>query len=1251
MQAESPPRQAEPKALPQARPPNGGGCKIKTTPNVVAVADNSSVPVNTKVQLSGTAQVTVTEDDCTVHTDPLSFAWSLTFQPHPSAQPVVVTSILSDQSLNPSFVPDKAGIYTARINAGRRTGKVVITAGQQQEDRVARGSFRFEGSQLREPDAAFVPTVPQLTEFHYVSTAITSLQATNNDSPLLFGKQPQFNSYDSRATVQNDKVGDPIGNAPELDFYHPFVHDLLGKMESDKLDDLFSYFSSYYYKATAPGSDKRADVYGSYINQQATPSFNELKRAYSLYNWEAAFHAPMLLADRLLKANQFEQALQMCHYILNPFAARGPNPQTADDPNDRKRFWQFPPFYETDPDSVLQNLFLSLQPGQPNSQINEWRDKPFQVHVVARERPFAYMMWVAMTYIKILIAWGDYLFRQDTIETINQATQLYVLAADVYGPRGQKIPKRGKVLPETYNSLLDKWDAFGNAMVELELAFPFSNQTPFPIGVSNGVVGLANVFGFATTLYFCIPDNPELTALRDTIDDRLFKIRHCENIAGVFRQLPLFEASIDPALLVQAAAQGLSLASVLNDLNSPMPNYRFYFLLQKALEVCNELKALGAAFLSAKEKGDGEALSRLRAAHESAVQNLVMEVRKQQVDEAQKSLDALQQSRLGPVNRMQHYIQLIGEDLNEVPSDTTDFAGLTDKLEPVINDSGLKLISFEKEEIDKAGTSADLQLAAGITETLAGILYAIPMMSADGKPIGIGAGVAFGGQNLGSLTHAVTQGLQIAASYLQHQSSSASRKAGFLRQLQDRILQANIAGYEIKNIDKQILTQNIRISIANQEITNQQKQIDNAKEVEDFLRSKYTNQELYAWMEGQVRTLYYQAYTLAYDLAKKAEKVFRFERGLQESNFIQFGYWDPSYDGLFAGERLYIGLKQLEAAYQEKRGYDFEIVKNISLQQLNPLALIKLRETAQCDFALPEVLFDMGYPGHYMRRIKTVALTFACIVGPPTSVNCVLRLLEHKFRTSPLAKKGDYPERTDGTEDRFNTVNVPITSIAVSTGQNDSGVFELNFRDERYLAFEGAGAISNWSIELPDTFREFDYNTITDVVMHLRYTALDGGDKLKSAAAPSVQAFVKSVEDLSRDEGLFAFFDLRHDFPNEWYKANNSVDGKSPWTMTLGDVYERLPFFTKASVNGTPPKIKINATDVYLFSSSPLSNPNIMLVQGTAPSVSLGPYLDPIKSFVANGQQIQMSGWQLTIDGMTTPLDQLWLVARYTLGS
>ena len=99
-----------------------------------------------------------------------------------------------------------------------------------------------------------------------------------------------------------------------------------------------------------------------------------------------------------------------------------------------------------------------LQAGNDDTiaQVNEWRDKPFMPHVVARSRPTAYMKWVVMKYIEILIAWGDYLFRQDTIESINQATQLYILASHVYGPRGYKIPKRGKIQPQTYNSLMDR---------------------------------------------------------------------------------------------------------------------------------------------------------------------------------------------------------------------------------------------------------------------------------------------------------------------------------------------------------------------------------------------------------------------------------------------------------------------------------------------------------------------------------------------------------------------------------------------------------------------------------------------------------------------------------------------------------------------------------------------------------------------------------------------------------------------------
>jgi hypothetical protein len=975
------------------------------------------------------------------------------------------------------------------------------------------------------------------TKFHYVtpSNTLYSLQGDSSSSSL--GNSPPW-YLDKDTPVMHTVTGAPLFDFAWLN---------AAALNIDKLEDLFSYYLALY----KTGMWWLIPCFGC-SGQNAA---HELCQPYSLYTWEVCFHAPMQLMEHLVDTQQFEQALAMCQCVFNPLATPGASEDVT------KSCWRFGPFKDIDAKKVLENLFYSLsqQPPRPNQDINNWRDNPFEPHLIARARPSAYMKYVVMKYIDTLIQYGDYYFRQNTMESIPMAIQCYVMASHLYGQRGQKIPPLGKIETQTYNSLLDKWDAFGNAMVELELAFPFSNQTS--VNASNAGIGFPNVFGSMSRLYFGIPNNPNLTALGGKIDDRLLKIRSCENIEGIFQQVPLFEPAIDPALLVQAAAQGLSLSSILSDMNSPMPNYRFYYLLQKALELCGELKALGNAFLSAKEKGDAEALSNMRATHESNIQNLVIEVKKQQLEEANKSLQSLLQNRKGPVSRMQYYLKLIGEDLSKVPDESTDFSELPNQLEQPVDESGLKLIHYEKEEMDKAGEAAALHVAIGVRETLAGILHALPSVTVDAKPWGIGVGTVWGSPNLANATQSVATSMRVFADYLSHQSTSAARKGGFLRQLQDRIQQANAAGYEIKNIDKQILIQEIRQAISNKEIDNQQKQMDNAKKVEDFLRNKYTNAELYSWMEGNIRTLYYQAYTLAYDLAKKAEKAYRFERPAEaDSNFIQFGYWDAGRDGLLAGERLYLALKQLERAYQEKRGYDFEITKHVSLRQLNPLALIQLRETGSCEFELPEVLFDRDYPGHYMRRIKSVALTIPCVVGPYTSLSCTLRLLEHTFRTSSVCGRGGYARQMDQPDSPFSTLNVPISAIAASTGQNDSGVFELNFRDERYIPFEGAGAVSKWRVTLPEEeeLRQFDYKTISDVVMHLRYTAIDGGDKLKVAAIDSVKAFNKYFDELSQQEGLFAFFDLKHDFPAEW---STFVNGSADFAAVIRKDY--FPYFAQ----------------------------------------------------------------------------------------
>ena len=1015
--------------------------------------------------------------------------------------------------------------------------------------------FAFDGNHLKLDKVSVITENIPIDFFNQTSEKkIYSWQLSGAENPQRLNKELVF--INTETTTFN------VSGGTDATFYHPNTHDLLGKINTAELKDFFGYNLTDIRDKLIPFNANRDsviknDAFGNYGSRDSLPLYHELKRPYSIYNWELFFHTPLLLADALSKSQQFEEAMKWYHFVFDPLA----NFNEALDKNSNTRYWQFRPFKEVDSQSILEKIFNSLKPNEANKDINEWRNKPFMPHVVARSRPVAYMKWVVMKYIDNLVAWGDYLFRQDTIESINQATQLYILAGHILGPRPMMIPKRGKTKVHTYLSLLNKWDAMGDAMAEVEIAIPFSNQSIFPYKeIEEGKeIQFANIFGFSSARYFCIPNNPKLMGYWDTIGDRLFKIRHCENIEGIFRMLPLFEPPIDPALLVRAAANGLSIASVLNDLNTPMPNYRFYYLLQKALELCGELKSLGGALLSAIEKKDNESLSLIRAKHESSMHNLVMEIKKLQVEEAQMTIDSLHQNRKSPEARMGYYLKLSGLPENLIPSEDAEFNGIPNDIATVDGDSGLKLISFEKEDMEKASAAADWQTGIGIVETLGSILNLYPQASVDGKPLGVGAGVTWGGINLGNALQATARGLQVYSTHLSYQSSNSGKKGGFKRALQDRVFQANSAGYEIKQIDKQVLSQKIRINISNQEITNQQKQIDNTSEIEAFLKDKYSNEELYDWMKGNLKTLYHQVYSLAYDLAKKAEKTYRFERGLSSSNFIQGGYFDAGRDGLLAGEKLFVGLKQLEAAYQENRGYDYEITKHVSLRQINPLALFELRANGKGEFILPEVLFDMDYPGQYKRRIKSVSISIPCIAGPYTGVNASLRLLENKFRNTAVGGK-NYQENTEETDERFNTFVIPISAISASTAQNDSGMFELNFKDERYLPFEGAGVISKWRLELPE-FRQFDYNTISDVVVHIRYTSAEGGERLKTDAVKSVNTFMSTTEDVVEREGLFMVVDLKHDLPTEWHKALIPVEGTMK-PMDLSKISQFLPFYS-----------------------------------------------------------------------------------------
>ncbi|MEM6830336.1 MAG: hypothetical protein AAF551_07450, partial [Bacteroidota bacterium] len=341
----------------------------------------------------------------------------------------------------------------------------------------------------------------------------------------------------------------------------------------------------------------------------------------------------------------------------------------------------------------------------------------------------------------------------------------------------------------------------------------------------------------------------------------------------------------------------------------------------------------------------------------------------------------------------------------------------------------------------------------------------------------------------------------------------------------------------------------------------------------------------------------------------------------------------------------------------ENKPHDYEVTKHISLQQLNPLALIMLKEQGVCEFELPETLFDLDYAGHFMRRIKTVSISVPCIAGPYTSLNCTLRLLNHEFRNSKVvAGAADYAKNLEESDERFVYNPIATTSIAVSQGQNDSGTFELTFNGERYLPFEGAGAISRWRLELPDAFRQFDYDTISDVIMHLSYTSCEGGQTLKSAAQEHLETYVSDAEELSQEQGLFRMFSLKHEFPNEWHRLLQELDGEAPYLFRLGNLEERLPFFANSK------QVSALTVDSFrLFSSTGDVSVNFRRVDAPeqldeagnllpAP-ISNGIATSGLTQYVASDLGESLGGyWGLEID-VDDPgtLENAWLVMRYQI--
>ncbi|TDG02548.1 insecticidal toxin complex protein [Paraburkholderia guartelaensis] len=624
------------------------------------------------------------------------------------------------------------------------------------------------------------------------------------------------------------------------------------------------------------------------------------------------------------------------------------------------------------------------------------------------------------------------------------------------------------------------------------------------------------------------PLNPRLIDLYEVVADRLALIRTCQSA----RRLPDRRADGTVPYFGGDPLRegGCSLANhcAEDDWCAPRSPYRFAVLIQKAQDYAARVEQFGAAFLAAVEKGDAELLAALRAGQEREILTLGLTAQEDAWRDADWAIEALQKTKAMSQANLNYYQGLIQAGLigQEVAyEDLTEASTVT------------------------RGVAETIDASSGVASAIGN--YFVGVAGFGGTPL-IYSQLPPGAPLAGAFA-AVARIMIAVADALGTTAGLNLTEAGWSRRLQEWNHQVDILTIEIQQIERQILGAQRRRGSALKNLDMHQRQIEHATDVQNFLRDKFTAPELYLYLQKETAGLHRRMYTLALDAARQAQHAFNLERGHTRRHFVPDCAWDDLHQGLLAGERLGLALRHMEKAYMDENAREHELIKQFSLRLHFPMAFLKLRATGCCEIDIPEWMFDLDYPGHFMRRIRNLTVTIPCVTGPFTGVHCRLTLLASMTRIDPRRSAPAHECCCPGPccdacgeDERLAREYRPCPddprivrhygareAIATSGGRDDSGMFQLDFNDQRYLPFEYMGAVSRWCIELRPENNYFDRDSLTDFVIRVGHTSREGGEPLREAAFAAARHYLPG--------NGWRFFELRHDFPDAWQQLRDSA--------------------------------------------------------------------------------------------------------------
>ncbi|MFD1538721.1 hypothetical protein [Nonomuraea guangzhouensis] len=124
-----------------------------------------------------------------------------------------------------------------------------------------------------------------------------------------------------------------------------------------------------------------------------------------------------------------------------------------------------------------------------------------------------------------------------------------------------------------------------------------------------------------------------------------------------------------------------------------------------------------------------------------------------------------------------------------------------------------------------------------------------------------------------------------------------------------------------------------------------------------------------------------------------------------------------------------------------------------------------------------------------------------------------------------------------------------IALSGLEVGRDNRGLFELRYDDDRYLPFEGTGAVSTWRLETTD----LPADDLADVTIVIKYVAEQGG-----------AVFANAVKGMRMPYQASRYIDVAAEFPGAWAAFLTGEEGE----LTLPITAEKLPRITGSQIAG-----------------------------------------------------------------------------------